>query len=304
MTVMKYGALLALTCLTVSCQAKESNVSKQIEQFDGHFQKALTAARQLDFIRYKLCPTGEWGDYRYRVCFNDLSGSAAQTMGKLHQLLLNAGFKSTTSYQIGSDLDGSYTIPGTPFTLSATFSSRGIQWMAFQEDRGTIAPRAGFDPPDAKYALMSPAQFVELRAMEFVSYTVPEDAPERPFSRFARACGQTSLAASSCIQPLTLNEIYNALAGLYVSDDRQEFDRLNKQATFTDADSKGVQAMIDKGLLSKGFVNAFTFYKASQDHYYVIDTFDHPGHRLDYFIDKQPGGQYQVKITAARIKKP
>lgn len=298
------GALLALTCLATSCHAKDTNVTNQIEQFDTSYQKALVAARQLKTIQMKPCTLGEWGDYRYRTCFRDLSGSAAATMQQLHQILTAAGFKSSSSDSMGSELDNSYSLPGTPFTLNATFGSSGIQWMAFQKGRGTVQPRPGVDASKAKYALMSPIQFAEVQAMRFLQSSVPDEAPERKFTTFSKACGQTPEAASYCLQPLTLDDIYQALSGLYVSGDRGEFDRLNKKATFKDANSKDVQEMVNQGILKPGFVNAFTFYKVAQNHYYVVDTFDHPGHRLDYFIEKQSGGKYQVKITVTRIRIP
>lgn len=301
----RMGPVSAALLLTVtSCTSGRMTMTQQAHLLDERYQQAFEAVQTLPEIRWVPCTlmVGGEKDYRYTACFRDLSGSAAQTMQALHALLTRAGFKKEGSGSDASELDASFTLPGTPYSLNTTFGSIGINWTVYQQGRGHVAPRTGTDDPRIPYALLSPFPFAYGEALAFFTEALPNADPGGDRTRL-RSCGQPSeTKATVCIsQAMPERAALWALTNLYFIGYQDVFATLDRQPTFVSHAEEAFAVMIKKGLIGQDYKSSLTFTKTGQGRYTVTDSREHPGYQVSYQFT--PAGQktVEVQITAERL---
>lgn len=273
--------------------------TQQAQLFDERYQQALQAAQQAEGVRWTPClAIGGEVDYRYSACFKDMTGSTVLTVKKLRTILTDAGFEMDSTGSEDSELDAAFTLPGTPYTLSMTHTAARLHWDAYQAERGLVAPREGIDHPALPYALMSPAQFAHLQALNVVMAAFP-DVDRSGDGAKVETCGEaTEHDARFCLNvPLKRQQVMAALADLYFIGETGILTKLDAQARFvSDAQEAALKVHGERG------DSTLTFTKVSNVQYAARDRRDFPGYELRYDLLPTQGDTYRVQVTASRLK--
>lgn len=277
--------------------------AEQALKFNQMFEQALKEVKTYPEVGWHPCSRiGGERDYRYRLCFTELSGSAQPTMQKMAKALTNAGFKNTATGSNSSELDGSFIMKDSPYSLTTMFGSMGIMWMAYDDNRGKIGPRPGLDGDDAPYALLSPAEFAEHQAEQYVMFADLTQA-QRVTKPLYQPCGTpTPTQASFCLTiPISHEQAVTPFVRVYFAGNKSEFSQFNASIGSVFTDQNRIDRLIRDGVLEKGDKSPKTFKKTSDTTYIFTDTWDHPAYQMIFEIPSKSTADQKVKITAKRI---
>lgn len=304
---VKLGSVALAVLLCTGCKGEGSRVT-QLNTLDGMFQKAVQEAAKVPKLQLHPCRVYPEWDYRYMACFTDSSGSALPTAQRLSAALTGAGFKLVGSGSVDSELDRTFALPGSPFTLNMSFDDNEFDWIVYQQDVGKVQARPE-DGADARYALLSPAQMAEQMVQQYLRYAHLTAAQQNQQVKYQPCGPSTATQASVCLtMPMTGVQVYQPFIDLYFAGNAAEFQSNNSKPTFRYRYiSSFEQDMIKDGSLPKDYVPPDLFVKEKAGIYTRTHTTNHLAFKFTFTLTPQGSNAYQVTITATRIpvqKKP
>ena len=184
-------------------------------------------------------------DYRYQHCFQDDSGSTAETVKGMRQAMEKAGFRSASRNSDSSEMDTGYSVPGTLYSVLIRFSASGFTWRAYEDNRGKVAPRPILDD-GANYALFDPAEVAQRVLRELVlnvGYGLDDT------QSLLKTCGESSdKQASACTNVnFTVEKGKAALIKRFFANQREWFEPLDAKPTFEYREEQLLANMLAEG---------------------------------------------------------
>lgn len=300
-------ALLILPALVLPGAAMLVRQSKEVKtitgmDFDQMYQQTLKTVLQHPNAVSTLCaPLRSQRDYRYQTCLQEMAGTPAATMALIFDAFTKAGFKRVGSSIQGGDLDGSFVIANSPYSVEVTFNDSRINWNAYDEHRGHLAPRPGRDK-DAPYALLDAADV----AREVATQVAVGYAPiTKQKLGWLHPCGPArETEAAICIQAdWTRAEAQKALVGRYFADEMSWFVPLDKKPSFEYREEQRIADSIKRKILDPGDTSDLLIKKLNQTTYLMRHKRDWPAYEFVFTIPAA-GQKGDFKVLARRIAAP
>jgi hypothetical protein len=287
--VRLFGAagVVLLSAVLMGCDVKEP----QTINFDAKYHQALKAASALPDVARKPCRR----DYRYQACFVELTGSAAQTMQRLAGLLEEAGFKRASAGSDSSELDATFVLEQTPYSVNTSFSASGIEWTAYEEGVGLVASlEAGNQVPP--YAVIDPAEAATDLLSQLLISTGMKPVE---LAQAIAPCDSQQPSAGACVSGWTVDRAKLALVKSFFAGEQAWFGPLDRQPTFEYREEPLIQEMIAQQALKPGFKSSSLFRKVDARRYTFEDTIDWPAYRFEIILPGETQGQ-PFRVRAER----